>query len=98
MNTIKLNNETFEVLSFNKNTNFTGETIVGSGNISVKTSNLTALRSLGISTIDTIQIYHDDTLIYNLTDANGKITSIDEYLSENTVNISLSLQFSFDDE
>lgn len=93
MNTIKLNDVTCEVLSFNKNTSFNNGEIYGSGSASISTDNISALQELGLTTIDTIQIFHDEERIYNLTNAGGRITSIDEYLSESTMNINVSFSF-----
>ena len=93
MNTIKFNNHTYEVLSFNKNTYFGGESISSSSNCQIKTADITSLHALATEKIETLQIYHDNTLIYDLQNLNGNLTSIDEYLSEDRVNISLNFNF-----
>lgn len=93
MNTIKLNNVTCEVLSFNKNTSFSNGEIYGSGGANIRTDDISALQELGLTTIDTIQIFHNEERIYNLTNAGGRITSIDEYLSDSTMNINISFSF-----
>lgn len=95
MNTIKINNETFEVLSFSKNTTFNGDTITGSGSMSIHTTDISKLQEIAQNTVNTIQIYHDEDCIYDLADANGKIISIDEYLSDSVVNININLRFDF---
>lgn len=98
MNTIKLNNTTCEVLSFNKNTTFNNGQIFGSGSASIRTDDISALQELGLTTIETIQIFHDQEKIYDLTNANGKITSIDEYLADDTINISINFSFVSENE
>jgi len=59
MNTIKLNNTTCEVISFNKSTTFNNGQIIGSGSTSIRTNDISALQELGLTTIETIQIFHD---------------------------------------
>lgn len=93
MNTIKLNNTTCEVISFNKNTTFNNGQILGSGNASIRTDDISTLQELGLTEIETIQIFHDEERIYNLTNAGGRITSIDEYLTEDSMNINVSFSF-----
>lgn len=93
MNTIKLNNTTCEVISFNKNTTFNNGQIFGSGNASVRTDNIGALQELGLTEIETIQIFHDEDRIYNLANAGGRVTSIDEYLTEDSMSINVSFSF-----
>lgn len=93
MNTIKFNNHTYEVFAFNKNTYFNDGVISSNGGCQIKTSDITSLQTLGTETIETLQIYHDDTLIYDLQNLNGKLNSIDEYLSEDHININLNFNF-----
>lgn len=95
MNTIKFNNLTLQVESYNKNTYFDGATVNSTASCSVVTSDLTALNELAEGTITTIQIYHDDTLIYDLQDINCRITNISEYLSEARMNITINLVFDY---
>lgn len=96
MNTIKFNNHTYEVLSFNKNTYF-NETGVGSNaNCQIKTADITSLYELAEETIETLQIYHDNELIYNLSNLSGKLSYIDEYLAEDRINITLNCSFVVD--
>lgn len=93
MNTIKFNNHTYEVLSFNKNTYFNEGQINSSANCQIKTTNVTSLYVLADETIETLQIYHDNELIYDLSNLSGKLSSIDEYLAEDRVNITLNCSF-----
>ena len=95
MNTIKFNNNTYEVLSFNKSTYFNEGNINSNASCSIKTANVTSLYALADTDIQTIQIYHDSTLIYELENANGKLTSIDEYLADDHINININLSLNF---
>ena len=94
MNTIKFNNHTYEVLSFNKNTYFNTDSVTSTASCSIKTADATSLNTLASELIETLQIYHDEELIYNLSGISGKLTSIDEYLSDDRININLNLNFS----
>lgn len=93
MNTIKLNNLTLEVEAYNKNTYFSDESINSSGSCQVITNDITALNTLAQETITSIQIYHNETLIYDLQDIDCTITSISEYLSTEKMNINVSFTF-----
>lgn len=98
MNTIKFNNVSMEVTSYNKNTYFafdSGEQVItqDNANCNVVTSDLTALRALGEDVITSIEIYHDENLIYSLHEIECHITGINEYLNEESVSITLSLTF-----
>ena len=93
MNKIKFNNLEMEVLDYNKNTYLTDHTVQSSASCSVISSDMSALNALMNTTITSIEIYHDDILIYDLKDINCKISNINEYLSDNHMNVSLSLIF-----
>lgn len=93
MNIIKLNNVELEVESYNKNTYFSGTVISSNGNCSIKTNNVTVINQLAEGIIDTIQIYHDNELVYDLQDANAKIDSINEYFTGERMNISINFSF-----
>jgi len=96
MNTIKFNNSIYEVVSFNKSTYFNEGGINSSANCSIKTANMTSLYALAESGLQSIQIYHDNELIYDLDNINGKMTSIDEYLMDDHININVNLTFVFE--
>lgn len=93
MNTIKFNNTTFLVDSFNKNTYLVDGTIVHDGNCIIKNNNLQALHELMSETITEIYIYHDDILIYNSENLNVTISSVNEHLDEDHMTITLNLKF-----
>lgn len=93
MNIIKLNNVEMEVESYNKNTYFSGTVVTSNGSCSVKTSNVTAINTLAEDFIETIQIYHDNELVYDLANAHAKIDNINEYFTGERMNISINFSF-----
>lgn len=93
MNKIKLNNTEFIVEGYNKNTYFNGETVTSSGTCNIITDNMSSVESLADNTITSIQIIHDDELIYNLTNINARIESINEYLNTDHMSININLIF-----
>ena len=94
MNKIKLNNVEFEVENYNKSTYFSNDTISTNANCSIITDNITALNELAEDEITSIQIHHDDTLIYNLADISARIDSINEWLNGDRMSISVNFTFS----
>ncbi len=93
MNTIKFNNTVFEVESYNKNTYFNEDSISSNGSCQIITNNIIELNELAQETITTIQIYHNETLIYDLQNIECKINSVSEYLNGDRVSIGLSFIF-----
>lgn len=93
MTTIKLNNTEFEVESYNKNTYFTGENIMSNANCSIKVVDMNTLNALVPVAITSIQIKYDNNIIYNLTDVNAKIDSINEYLNGDHMNTNVNFTF-----
>lgn len=98
MNQIKLNDATFEVVNFNKSTNFNGEKMVSNGFCSIRTTEMDTLNELAKYPITSIQIYHDEELIYRASNLNGKIIAIDEMLNQNAISISVNMTFAPDAE
>ena len=93
MNTIKLNNTTFEVTSYNKSTYLSDQEIRSNATCSIKISDIADVNALMGVTITSLKIYHDETLIYNLADISAKLDNVNEYLNIDTVDVSLSLTF-----
>ena len=94
MNTIKLNNVEFAVESYNKNTTFSGETVSSNGYISfAPIDNIDALNTLSQSAITSIQILHDEKVIYDLQNINAHVDSMNEYLSGDRMTIGVNLTF-----
>ena len=94
MNTIKFNNTTFPVESFNKNTYLSPDgTVMRDGNCVIMNTNTDGLIALMHETITAIYIYHNETLIYDSEDISVHISNINETLIEDHVSISLILRF-----
>ena len=96
MNTIKLNNVTLELESYGRSTSFNGAEMESNANCDVITSNINALFELAQLPITTLQIYHDNNLVYDLQNINCVIASISEFFNGERMNISLSLKFTME--
>ena len=93
MNTIKLNNSEFELTSFSRNTYFSDNEINSTANCDLRIIGSSILDELADADITSLQIKHDNDVIYNLTDISAKITNISEYLNTDYINTSVSLTF-----
>ena len=93
MNYIKFNEYQCEVLSFNKYTTFQENTIAGTCNCQIVTSDLTGLQNLGLEGITEIQIIHDEEIIYDLQNINARIASINENLVNDHIDVMLAINF-----
>jgi len=98
MNTIKLNTTEFEVEAFNKNTYFTGTTIMSNANCSIKLIDVSALSALIPLTITSIQIKHNNDVIYNLSDIEAKIDSTVDYLNNDHITTTINLTINMEEE
>jgi hypothetical protein len=93
MNTIKLNTLEFPITSFNRNTYFTGESMNSNASFEGTDVDITALSALGLTEITTVQIYHNEELIYDLQNIHGKIDNFSEYLREDKIAMSINMSF-----
>lgn len=93
MNKIKFNNTEFTVETYNKTTYFSGETITSNASCTLTVNDVTTLNELVGVPITTIQITHDDTLIYNLTNISAHIDNVNEYLSMDRMNTNINIAF-----
>ena len=93
MNTIKLNNAEFTVVSYNKSTTFNGDRIASNAYCDIIPVDVSALHELGDDLISTIEIYHDDELIYRIIEQEGHITNINEYLNGDHMNANITIVF-----
>ena len=93
MNKIKLNNIELEVEAYTRNTTFSGEEITSTGYCTVNVDEVAVLNSLGEEEITSIQIYHDETLIYNISNIKARVSAINEYLNDNKMTININLIF-----
>jgi len=93
MNYLKINDFQCELLSFNKYTNFNGAEVTGNCNCQIVTDNITKIQELGLTEITSLQIMHDEDLIYDLQNISAHITSINEYLSNDKIDVTLAIDF-----
>lgn len=94
MNTIKFNNTEFELDSYNKNTYFSMDGNINSNaSCNISTSNITALNALAESSITSLQIFHNEELIYDLQNIDAHIDNINEYLNNDRMSISINMTF-----
>lgn len=93
MNIIKFNDVEFEVISYNKNTFFSDDTISSSASCQIIVADMDTLNNLVNTAITSLQILHDGNIIYNLSDINAHIENISEYLNVDRMDINVSLRF-----
>lgn len=100
MNTLILNglsNRAFTILSYNRNTSFDNNThamnSVAYFDIVNTTGAINNLQSIGATGVNNILIKHDEENIYNLTNLNANISSINENLYEDNVHINVCITF-----
>lgn len=93
MNYLKLNDFQCQLLSFNKYTNFNDSVMSGNCSCQIVTDNISGLQALGLEEITSLQIMHEDNLIYDLQNISAHMTSISEYLSNDKIDITLTLNF-----
>ena len=93
MNIIKFNDVEFEVISYNKNTFFSGNTVTSNANCQIISSDVNTLNDLADETITSLQILHDGNIIYNLSDISAHIENISEYLNVDRMDVNVSLRF-----
>ena len=92
MNKIILNNAEFEVVSYNRNTYLSDGTIRSNASANIK-ADIAEVNALLNTTITSLEITHDGTSIYHLTNLNAKMESMNEYLNGDTIDISINLTF-----
>lgn len=101
MNTLILNNLTetpFVLKSYNRNTTFDLNNDYAMNSTAYfdidSSADVTAvLQTIGQTGITSIEIQHDGNSIYNLTDLTARISTINEYLQEDNININVSITF-----
>lgn len=97
MNTLILNglsSTPFTLVNFSRNTSFAnGMRSIAYFDLENTINTVSALQSIGLTGVTNITIKHDDDVIYNLPNLNAQITSINETLVEDHININLSITF-----
>ena len=95
MSKIILNNEEFNLSSYNKNTYYTGEVISSTGSCQLTDADIDTLNTMAQGKITSIQIVNDNNqTVYDLNDIDAKIDSINEYYSGMSMSITLNMTFS----
>ncbi len=93
MNKIKFNNTEFEVLNYSKNTYFNEGSMSSNASCAIKTDDVSNLHTFGLTPITSIEITHDDTVIYTLDNIHARVSNIGEYLETDHININIDLIF-----
>ena len=96
MNIIKLNDTEFPIVSFNRNIYFYTNTVSSTASCDLGTMtpiNQDKIDALSKTVITSLQIYHDDELIYNLSDIHAFINNINDMLSEDHIVTTINLTF-----
>jgi len=73
-------NEAVEISGFNRNTSFSEDNTISNAYVNA-IGGVAILQKYGIETINSIKIYNDEEVIYELDNLNAKISNIDEYLN-----------------
>lgn len=97
MNTLILNglsSTPFTLVNFSRNTSFTnGMRSIAYFDLENTTNTVATLQSIGLTSVTNITIKHDNEVIYNLPNLSAQITSINESLVDDHINISVSITF-----
>ena len=93
MNTIKLNNVEFEIVGYSRSTYFSGDKMTSTANCVFREADANTINNLLGTEITSLQIYYNDTLIYDLQNISAKLDTINEYLNVEHMDISVNLTF-----
>lgn len=96
MTKILLNNKELEVISFNRNTSTTENGIFGNAFISLVPGGMNATiihQLIKEPNITSLVLIKDDEVIYNAGEINATITSINETLTEDGMNLIVNIDF-----
>lgn len=90
---IYLNNSYFTVNTFNRNTSFNGDGVTSYAYVNLG-GDTSGLHTLGNTEITSLLIKKDDgTTIYDAGEISAHISTIDESLTEDRMNVNVNLQF-----
>lgn len=101
MNTLILNglsNTPFTLLSYNRNTTFDVDNDHAMNSVAYftvqnSTNTVNQLQNIGANTITNILIKYNNENIYNLSNLNAYIATINETLYEDTINVNVTINF-----
>ena len=89
MNVIKLNNTEFPVTSYNKSTNFYEGSITS-------TAYMAILNALAEAPVTSIEIYHENTKIYDTGEVNAHIDNITESMGDDQMFVTVNMTFNIE--
>lgn len=93
MATLKLNNTEFEISEFNRTTYYTSEELNSNANVIVENTTVSALETLAHVEITSLQIINNGEVIYNLQNISATLDTINEYLKNGHMEISIGINF-----
>ena len=96
MNVIKFNNTEFPVTSYSKTTNFYSDSISSNAYATIQVSDMSDLMAVAETAITSIQIHHDNTLIYDLDNIDAHFDNINESLGEDQMYITVNMTFNME--
>ena len=96
MNTIKLNNNEYEISSYSKNTSFYNDTPSSTAYFTIIANNsnvIDGVNALANTTITSLEITYDGDVIYSLSNISAKIESINETLNTSRMDVNVNIKF-----
>lgn len=88
----------FPIGGYNRYTEVREGKVYSNANVNlVSADNYSALVALADETITSLKIDVDGSVIYNLTNQNGKITNINEYLNGDMMSLNMNISFTSDE-
>ena len=94
MKTLILNNEEFEITSFNKYTSIQRESIRSNASINMAdNSDYNRLYAMGEDTITSLVIKNGETTIYSLSNIGAKIDSMNEIMEDDIIRLVVNIDF-----
>ena len=96
MNVIKLNNTEFPVTSYNKSTNFYEGSITSTAYMAIQVSDMAILNALADAPVTSIEIYHENTKIYDTGEVNAHIDNITESMGDDQMFVTVNMTFNIE--
>lgn len=93
MTTIKLNNDEFTIINYNRNITLENEVFQSTGYVHIINKNLDELISLLETPITSLEIKIDNEVALSLPNISAKVNSINEALSGDRIIINVNMEF-----
>ena len=94
MKTLILNNEEFEITSFNKYTSIQRDSIRSNASINMAdNSDYNRLYAMGEDIITSLVIKNGETTIYSLSNISAKIDSMNEIMEDDIIRLVINIDF-----